>query len=557
MDLVIRVLTIIGGIALFLFGMKLMSEALQRVAGSRIRKFMGLMTSSTWKRILSGTIITSIVQSSSAVTVMIVSFVNAGILTLRQSIGMIMGANIGTTITAWVICIFGFHLSVGSVAVPLAGLGFALIMTRKEQYKAYGNIVMGFSLLFIGLSFIQNSMDIMVDQSELSRMLFTYSNLGYPSIFLMVIVGMILTIIIQSSSVTIALTLVMASSGWLPLEAGIAMILGENIGTTITANIAAIVANTSAKRAALAHTLINLFGVLWMTPLVPFIVYVIEILFSRTLGVSPNLVSDITPFALAFFHTMFNVINTLILVGLIPQIIKIITRIIPYSQNESRRRLSIIDSGLLSTAELSTVQAMSEITNHSKRVLKMFGFVRQLMTQTDNEEFENTYFRVEKYVKITDTVEREIIAYLAEISRADVSQATNRRIQNMFRIVSHLETIAEGNLTLAKIIRQKRQNNIWFSQEQRDELNGMFDLIEQAQYLMITNIENPSPERFERSKVMENEIDMRYAELRDEQMDENTEREYKYQAVMIYTELLGQCEKIGDSIINVCTTANE
>lgn len=557
MDLIIKVLTIIGGIALFLFGMKLMSEALQRVAGSRIRKFMGLMTSSTWKRILSGTIITSIVQSSSAVTVMIVSFVNAGILTLRQSIGMIMGANIGTTITAWVICIFGFHLSVGSVAVPLAGLGFALIMTRKEQYKAYGNIVMGFSLLFIGLSFIQNSMDIMVDQSELSKMLFTYSNLGYPSIFLMVLVGMILTIIIQSSSVTITLTLVMASSGWLPLEAGIAMILGENIGTTITANIAAIVANTSAKRAALAHTLINLFGVLWMAPLVPFIAYVIEMLFSQTLGVSPYLASDITPFALAFFHTMFNVINTLILVGLIPQIIKIITRIIPYSQNENRRRLSIIDSGLLSTAELSTVQAMSEITNHSKRVLKMFGFVRQLMTQTDNEEFENTYFRVEKYVKITDTVEREIIAYLAEISRADVSQATNRRIQNMFRIVSHLETIAEGNLTLAKIIRQKRQNNIWFSQEQRDELNGMFDLIEQAQYLMITNIENPSPERFERSKVMESEIDMRYAELRDEQMDENTEREYKYQAVMIYTELLGQCEKIGDSIINVCTTANE
>lgn len=535
MEIVIRILTVIGSMGLFLFGMKLLSEALQKVAGERIRQTMAVMTENPTRRILSGTAITAVIQSSSAVTVMIVSFVNAGIVTLRQAVGLIFGANIGTTATAWLICLFGFNLSIGTIAIPLAGLGFAFILMHRHTYKSVGQMIMGFSLLFLGLDILQATFSDIINSTLLAEWLRAYSSSGYPSIILMIVVGALITAIIQSSSATITLTLVLCQNGWIPVEAGAAMILGENIGTTITANIAAIVADTSAKRAAISHTIINVIGVLWFAPILPYVM----------MGLGWLAV----PYSLAMFHTLFNVANALLLMNFVPQLVKLTTKLFPSGIVESRRHLRVLDSGLLSTSEISVAQAENEIISHSKRILKMFGLVRNMLSETNDEEFAQLYNRIEKYEQITDRVELEIVSYLTEISQSDLSRTMVARVQNMFRMISNLEAISRDNLAIAKIIKRKRAKNLWFDVELRNSINSMFDLVEQAMYIMITNIENPTAERLEKSRQMEERINDLYGELREAQMGSDAEsRDYKYVAGMIFAELVRECENIGDSI---------
>lgn len=538
MEIVLRILTVIGSLGLFLFGMKLLSEALQKVAGDGIRRAMAAMTENQPRRILSGTAITAIIQSSSAVTVMIVSFVNAGIITIRQAIGLIFGANIGTTATAWLICLFGFELSIGSIAVPLAGLGFAFILVHGETYKSVGSMIMGFALLFIGLDILQTAFADIIESTLLVEFLRDYSTDSYLSILLMVGVGALLTAIIQSSSATITLTLILFQNGWIPIEAGAAMILGENIGTTITANIAALVANNNAKRAAIAHTIINVFGVAIFVPLLPLVMLI--------LGKIP------APFSLAMFHTLFNVVNTLILMNFVPQIVKITSRLFPSKEAEDQRHLRVLNSGLLSTAEISISQSEKEIANHARRTLKMFNFVRTLMVTTDDEEFTNLYLRIEKYEQITDRVEQEIIAYLAEISRSDLSHAMVSRMQSMFRITSHLEMIADANLAISKILKHKRERGLWFDVELREKIHAMLDLIEQAMYLLIKNLEEPSEPNFRKSEQMEESINGLYGQFRDEQLTvEAANHDYHYVAGIVFAEIIRECEKMGDSIFSI------
>lgn len=545
MDILIRILNIVGSLGLFLYGMKLMSEALQRVAGGRMRRVMGTMAATPLSQVTTTAAVTATVQSSSAITVMIVSFVNAALVNLRQAIGMIMGANIGTTLTAWIIAIFGFELNFSIVSIPLVGLGFALILIHKVHYRALGEIIIGFALMLLGLAVLQSSMSGIAQNTALFRELATYADLGYLSAILFVLIGALLTAILQSSSATITLTIIMCQSGWIPLEAGMAMILGENVGTTVTANLAAIVANTSAKRAALSHTLINVFGVLWAAPLLPWIGEGITYLFAEmgSTGASPLM--------LAFFHSGFNVLNVCILANFIPQIMQAVTWLVPQSPNDNRKRLFALDSGMVSTPELSLMQAHNEITNHAKRVLKMFGMVRSLMTMTNAQEFQREYEHVEKYERITDRVEREIITYLSRITSQDNGEAATRRLQTMFRTISHIELIGDGNLELAKILKTKKEKNLWFNQELRDKLGGLFDLVEQALYVMVTNLENPTAEGVERSRGIEQQINLVSAQLRSEQLQEAQGQEYKYMAGIAFIELVVECEKLGDAAVHI------
>lgn len=547
MDILIRILNIVGSLGLFLYGMKLMSEALQRVAGGRMRRVMGTMAATPLSQITTTAAVTATVQSSSAITVMIVSFVNAALVNLRQAIGMIMGANIGTTLTAWIIAIFGFELNFSIVSIPLVGLGFALILIHKVHYRALGEIIIGFALMLLGLAVLQSSMSGIAQNTALFHELATYADLGYLSIILFILIGALLTAILQSSSATITLTIIMCQSGWIPLEAGMAMILGENVGTTVTANLAAIVANTSAKRAALSHTLINVFGLLWAAPLLPWIGEGITYLFAEMGSTG----AGASPLMLAFFHSGFNILNVCILANFIPQIMRAVTWLVPQSSNDNRKRLFALDSGMVSTPELSLMQAHNEITNHAKRVLKMFGMVRSLMTMTNAQEFQCEYEHVEKYEQITDRVEREIITYLSRITSQDNGEAATRRLQTMFRTISHIELIGDGNLELAKILKAKKEKNLWFNQELRDKLGGLFDLVEQALYVMVTNLENPTAEGVERSRGIEQQINLVSAQLRSEQLQEAQGQEYKYMAGIAFIELVVECEKLGDAAVHI------
>lgn len=544
MEIALRILTIIGSIGLFLFGMKLLSESLQKIAGNGIRHTMAVMTGSPWRRIVSGVAITGAIQSSSAVTVMIVSFVNAGILTLRQAIGLIFGANIGTTATAWLICLFGFGLNIGVIAVPLAGLGFALILMHRENYKATGSMIMGFALLFIGLDILQRTFTDIIQSTMLAEFLSQYATHGYLSMIIMIVVGASITAIVQSSSATITLTLVLCGNGWIPLEAGAAMILGENIGTTITANIAAIIANNNAKRAALSHTIINVVGVIIFAPFLPLIMQ--------------GLSHIALPFSLAAFHTLFNVCNTLILMNFVPQIVKLTSKVFPSIEPQSHQHLQVLTSGLLSTCEISITQCENEIANHAKRTLKMFGFMRTLTTATtDDKEFIEIYQRIDKYEQITDRVEQEIIGYLADVSRSDLSRAMVCKVQSMFRVTSHLETIADINLTIAKVIKLKKERGLWFDAQLRSSLISMLDLLEQALYMMIKNIEAPGDVNRYKSDQLEQGINNLYDSLRNEELNSKIEdHDYHHVAGLLFSEIIRECEKMGNSIFSVVTISN-
>ncbi|MGE0078368.1 MAG: Na/Pi cotransporter family protein [Bacteroidales bacterium] len=548
-------LNLLGSLGLFLFGMKMMSESLQKVAGDKMRSILSSMTSNRFMGILTGLLVTMVIQSSSATTVMVVSFVNAGLLTLVQSIGVIMGANIGTTVTAWLISLLGFKFSIVLIAIPLIGLGFPLLFSKKTSLKSWGELVVGFSLLFIGLDFLKNSVP-RIDQSpELFSFLTNYANLGYLSVLIFLLIGTLLTIVIQSSSATMALTLVMCSQGWISFDLAAAMVLGENIGTTITANIAAFVGNASAKRAARAHLIFNLLGVTWM--LIVFHPYtkIIGKLMVDYTGNSPF--SDIAsvPIALSIFHTSFNLINTSMLVWFTPLIVKIVTWIVPAKKEEDEEfRLVHINIGLLSTAELSLVQANKETLIFAKRTNKMFGFVKLLFNETNDKDFDNIFQRIEKYEGISDRVEVEIATYLNKVSTYELSDESSRKLQAMFRIISEIESVADSNYALARTMKRKRDSKIWFSQEIRNNMNKMFELLDEAISIMIQNLEagqkNPNINLGPVYDVEERINNLR--ELLKEDHIKNVEaNKYKYQTGVIYSDLFNDCEKMGDYIINV------
>ena len=540
---------------MFLYGMTMMSEGLQKVAGSRLRSILSAMTANSFTRILTGTLITAIIQSSSATTVMIVSFVNAGLLSLTQAVGVIMGANIGTTITSWLISLLGFTADISTLSIPLIGIGFAFMMFKSQKRKNIGEMIIGFAMLFLGLSFLKDSVPDLSSNPEAIAFIQKWTDWGFFSVLIFVLVGTVMTIVLQSSSATVALTLVMASQGWIPFEMAAAMVLGENIGTTITANIAASVGNISAKRAALAHTVFNVFGVIWVLALYkPFLWLVSKIVVGLG-GEDPFVSSASLLYAISTVHTLFNVLNTCILVWFTPQIVRFVTWALKgHKDEEEVFRLRYIQGGMMSTAELSLEQAEQEVVHFSEIVKKQYRYARQAVNESDDESrFDELFKKLEHYEQITDRIEFEIAKYLSNIRESDLSQEGTNKLQAMYKIISELESMGDSGFNVGRILQRKNLHSQKFDETTVRKLNHMLDLVDVAIDCMIANLKEGFHHVINISNAQDAEHDINeYRDnLKEEHLRNIESEESGYLRGVYYMDLVSECERVGDFIINV------
>ncbi|MBR5612290.1 MAG: Na/Pi cotransporter family protein, partial [Bacteroidaceae bacterium] len=499
---ILQVFTLLGALGMFLYGMNLMSSGLQKAAGERLRGFLSAMTSNPLKGVLTGVGITAVIQSSSATTVMVVSFVNAGLLTLVQAIGVIMGANIGTTITAWMVAFLGFKADISILAIPLMLFGFLFSNSKKNQRKNIGELIVGFSLLFLGLSFMKESVPDLRQTPEVLEFVSTWSAHGFGSVLLFLAFGTILTLVLQSSSATMAITLIMLSMGWIPFGMACAMVLGENIGTTITANIAASVGNTQAKRAAMSHTIFNLFGVLWalilFNPFLRLVGVVTEKLFglpnpaAEGFSVSGPTSPEGTAalYGLSMLHTLFNMTNTIILVwftGLIGKAVSYIIRT-PENQEKEVFRLKYISAGPLATPELSVDQAFNEIIHFAQISKNGAAYAKEAINEADTDKFEDLRGKLVKYEEISDRIEYEIATFLNNVSADEISESTSIKIKAMYKIVGELESLGDSGETISRILSRKNIHKKVFDQDTIKNLNAMADALNEAYDAMIANL---------------------------------------------------------------------
>lgn len=548
-----EILTLIGSLGLFLFGMKLMSEALQKVAGDRMRSILASMTSNRVKGLLTGALITAVIQSSSATTVMVVSFVNAGLLSLIESIGVIMGANIGTTVTAWLISILGFKVKMSAIALPLIGLSFPLLFSKNNSKKSWGEFIVGFAILFMGLEFLKDSVPNIKEHPEILEFLSHYTNLGYLSNFIFLLIGTLLTIVIQSSSATMTLTLVMCYNGWIDFELAASMVLGENIGTTITANLAALVANISAKRAALAHFIFNMFGVTWVFFLLPVFAKGIELVMLQMGSESPFISTAAMPLGLSLFHTSFNIINASLLIGFAQVIEKTVIRLIPQKDDDDEVfKLTHISTGLLSTSELSILQAKNELIYFANRTQKMFGFVKKMASEKKNGKFDNIFKKIEKYETFSDKMEEEIASYLTKVAQGELSNTGSQKVKSMFKIVDEIESISDSCYGLARTYRRKNEKKINFQERELKNINKMFALLDEAYDEMLLNLEKGGKiTSIDKAVKIEEKINHFRNQLRKEHIENVKEELYSYNEGVIYNDVISHAEHLGDHIINV------
>ena len=556
MDAIFNILTLLGSLGLFLYGMTLMSEALQKVAGDKLRNILAAMTSNSVSRILTGLFITAVIQSSSATTVMVVSFVNAGLLSLVQSIGVIMGANIGTTFTAWLISLLGFKADIAILAIPLIGFGFAFMMSKAKKKKSIGELIIGFALLFLGLSFLKDSVPDLQSSPEVLAFLQQWTNYGFGSILMFVLIGTILTIVLQSSSATMALTLVMCNNGWIPFEMGAAMVLGENIGTTITANIAASVANVSARRAAMAHSVFNVFGVVWVLVLFhPFLAIVSKIIMG--IGLDNPLVAGASPnstlYAISMVHTLFNICNTLILVWFTNQIAQLVTKIIKNKNDEEVFRLQYIHGGMLSTSELSLNQAKEEIVHYADICRRQYVYAKSAINETDPEKFDALYKKLEHYEQVTDRIELEIAKFLNEVKDGVISDESGRRIQAMYKIISELESVGDSGFNIARILQRRNIHNMKFDEQMIKKLNYMIELLERGFDAMIFNLKKGYTQinDIANAQDIETDINEYRNNLKEEHLLNLENKTYNYLTGVYYMDLVNECEHVGDFMINI------
>lgn len=553
-DIIYKILTLGGALVLFLFGMKIMSEGLQKVTGTRMRNILSSITSNKFKSILTGFVITSLIQSSSATTVMLVSFVNAGLISLIESIGVVMGANIGTTITSWLISILGFKFNISTLALPLMAVAAPLIFSNINLRKYWGEFIIGFAMIFLGLDFIKSTVPDISSNPELLRFVSEYNDMGFASILIFCFIGMAVTAIIQSSSAAMALTLVMCYKGWIGFELAAAMVIGENIGTTITANLAAIVANTTAKKTARVHFLFNIIGAIWVIMLMNPLLKISDFFTVQILGNSAFQNVNSVPVALCFFHTFFNVINTLLLFSFMPQLVNISKYlIIKKGHEEDVFRLKYINSGILMTSELSILQARKELALYAKRSLKQFELVKTLFLENRDRHFNIIFDKIKKYEEISDKMELEIATYLAKVSQSGVvSTKGSARIKTMLKVVDLMENINDTSYNLGKIILRKKHDKIWFTQELRTNVIQLFTKIEQIFNLMISNLEKDyAHASLEEVDKLENEIDELKNTLINEHANKLTKKNYKYEAGIIYSDIIKYGERIADQIWSV------
>ncbi|MBR5783822.1 MAG: Na/Pi cotransporter family protein [Bacteroidales bacterium] len=551
---IVNLLITIGSLGIFLYGMKLMSESLQKLAGNKMRDILARMTSKPINGIFTGAFVTTIIQSSSATTVMVVSFVNAGLLSLAGAVAVIMGANIGTTATAWIISLLGLKFSMAELAIPIVAISIPFIFSKHSKRKSIGEFIVGFSLLFLGIEFMKDSIPDINNYPELLQFIAQYSNYGYFSILLFVLIGTILTLIVQSSSATMAITLLMCSQGWISFEVGAAMVLGENIGTTITANLAAMVANNSAKKAALSHLVFNVIGVVWMLILFFPFLNLVDFITMKLEGVSPFTDAVAIPIALSLFHSMFNITNTFVLVWFIPLIIKIVNFVIKNNPNDDIEnfRLKYIDTGLVSTSELGIQSAKQEIEIFGQRVERMFTFLKELDDNTKVDDFEKTMERIKKYETITDKMEIEIAKYLTKITEGELSKQSSQKVTSMLRIIDNLESIGDSIYQMAILKSIQREQKIKFDTRMNTELDVMFGLVENSLKVMNKNLQmDYDTIDLEAAYNCENEINTYRNILRTNHLEAIKAGSYTYELGTLYSSIYALYEKTGDFVINV------
>ena len=564
---ILQIFTLLGALGMFLYGMNLMSSGLQKAAGDRLRGFLSAMTSNPLKRVLTGLGITSVIQSSSATTVMVVSFVNAGLLTLVQAIGVIMGANIGTTVTAWMVAWLGFKADISILAVPLMLFGFLFSNSKKDQRRNIGELIVGFSLLFLGLSFMKESVPDLNETPEVLEFVKVWSGYGFGSVLIFLVFGTLLTLVLQSSSATMAITLIMLSMGWIPFNMACAMVLGENIGTTITANIAASVANTSAKRAALSHTVFNLFGVVWalifFQPFLALVGKIIE-LFGLPNPAAPGfIVQDATSsqgtaalYGLSMLHTLFNTINTFILIWFTGYIEKLVIAVIKAPANTESEifRLKYIEAGPMSTPELSTEQAFSEIIHFAQVSKNGLQYVRQAINEADTEKFEELRQKLVKYEEISDRIEYEIATFLNAVSAEEVSEHTSTEIKAMYKIIGELESLGDSGESISRMLTRKNAHNKSFDVATIANLNAMVKMVDGAYDVMITNLTASFEGKLSgiaNAYEAEDRINDLRNTLRDAAIEKIEDNRTNYQTSVYYMDIVSELEKMGDFMINV------
>ena len=550
-------LKLIGSLGLFLYGMKIMSEGLQKVAGDRLRSILTAMTTNRVTGVLTGVLITALIQSSSATTVMVVSFVNAGLLTLAESISVIMGANIGTTVTAWIISIFGFKVDMAAFALPLLAVALPLIFSGKSNRKSIGEFIFGFSFLFMGLSYLKANAPDLNANPEMLAFVQNYTDMGFFSIILFLLIGTILTMIVQASAATMAITLIMCANGWISLELGAALVLGENIGTTITANLAALTANTQAKRAALAHFVFNVFGVIWVLvifhPFMEFVNWIVDTFFQTN---NPEVAIS---YKLSAFHSVFNICNVCILIWGVKLIERTVCALIHPKEEDEEPRLRFITGGMLSTAELSILQARKEIHLFAERTHRMFGMVQDLLHTEKDDDFNKLFSRIEKYENISDNMELEIANYLNQVSEGRLSSESKLQIRAMLREVTEIESIGDSCYNLARTINRKRQTNQDFTEKQYEHIHFMMKLTNDALAQMIVVVEKPEHQSIDINKSfnIENEINNYRNQLKNQNILDVNNKEYDYQMGVYYMDIIAECEKLGDYVVNVVEASSD
>lgn len=553
---VFNFLVLVGSLALFLYGMIIMSDGLQQAGGSKLRNILGSLTSNPFKGVLTGFGITALVQSSSVTTVMTVSFVNAGILTLAQSTGVIMGSNIGTTVTAWIVDYFGFQANIGPYTLVLLTIGLPLYLINSLRLKGLGSAIIGFALLFMGLEFLKNAVPEVGPDSGVVQLFVSLNGIPYINTILFVIFGTILTLIIQSSSATIALTMTLMVSGVIPFEVGAAMVLGENIGTTITAGVASTVGNVYAKRAARIHMLFNVFGVVWFLLIFPYAIDAIEYMTTYLAGGSP--VDNPALYGstgLAILHTTFNVTNVLILIWFVPTLVRIAEITVKSTgEKDEKFHLEYIGKGQNLAPNLSILEVKKELAKFGKLTSRMSGFTRDLLLMDDDKNHQKQVMeRMLKYEEITDRLEVEVAEYLNRIAIKGVNEKLAVRISGMNRISSNLERIGDIFYQISKNIEKKSMEKVSFSDHQKARLLELLDLIDEAFEVMVTNLEKHSETvTIEEATEIEEKINTKRDEIRQEYYEHAGEADEAHIGVgLLYSSIVGSLERIGDHIINV------
>ena len=551
MQTIVNIFSLLGALGLFLYGMKIMSEGLEKFAGDRLRNILAAMTKNRVMGVITGLSVTALIQSSSATTVMVISFVNAGLMTLTQAIGVIMGANIGTTITAWIISAIGFKVDIAAFALPLLAIGIPLIFGGNSKRKSIGEFIFGFSFLFMGLSFLQQSAEDIQMGKAVALMLAKVADGGFFTIILFVIVGALVTMLVQASAATMAVTLMLFDMH-IPgfgLEQAAALAMGQNIGTTITAFIAALTANTQARRAALVHTLFNVFGVVLVLCMFYPFCDAIDWFVSNVMGAPDN---DL--FKLSAFHTAFNVFNTLFLIWFVKQIEQIVCKILPQKEKKEEPRLRFIAGGLLSTAELSIVQARNEVGVMAERCCRMIDMVRKALSSKKDSDFDGCFKRVEHYEQITDNMETEIADYLRKVSEGRLSDDSKKHITQMLREVDELESVGDSMYNLVRTLSRKRQHEpAAFTDEQRAHMEEMLNFTEESLNNMYNILEEDlsKPIDFDKTYQMERRLNDFRSKCKDENLEAVNTGVYNYRLGTFFNDFIGECERIGDYVVNV------